>query len=194
PVPRVVVDAAEAAIASGRLARRSARDGTGSALAEPLRVGARVVGALGVGGDAKALEPGRLPLFADSASLALGRRPTASSASVPEVLDAVAGMASNVDRASVLVRLFDAAETLFGANAGFCALFEAEAVRVAQYRGIDVQRLRTASRHPEFKALLTAPSLRVDSANHPVVALVVDGAEHAVGLPLFVDGRRLGHL
>src|SRR5206468_805060 len=27
PVPRVVVDAAEAAIASGRLARRSARDG-----------------------------------------------------------------------------------------------------------------------------------------------------------------------
>src|SRR5256885_1526041 len=80
---------------------------------------------------------------------------------VPEVLDAVAAMASNVDRASVLVRLFDAAEILFGASAGFCALFEAEAMRVAQYRGLDVERLRAASRHPEFKALLTAPSLRV---------------------------------
>src|SRR2546429_6701174 len=96
PVPRVVVDAAEAAISSGRLARRSARDGTGSALAEPLRVGTRVVGALAVGGDAKALDPARPPLFADSASLAPGRRPSASAGSVPQVADAVAAIASHV--------------------------------------------------------------------------------------------------
>ena len=191
-VGRVVVDAAERAISSGRLARRTS-DGS-SAIAEPVRVGATIVGALAVGGDGRRLQPGMLSLFADAASLVLSRRPPSSSLSAPDVLDAVASVSAGVERANVLVRQLDVAERLFGARAGFVALVEGDGMRVAQTRGIDVERLRAASRHPEFKALLTAPALRIDPPSHPVVAQLVDGVETAVGLPLFADGRRLGHL
>ena len=155
PVGRVIVDAAEGAIASGRLARRSSE--TGSALAEPVRVGSTIVGALAVGGDGRRLEPGLLSLFADATSLVLSRRPPSASVSPSDVLDAVASISAGVDRANVLVRQLDVAERLFGARSGFVALAEGDGLRVAQTRGIDVERLRAASRHPEFKALLTAP-------------------------------------
>ena len=192
PVGRVVLDAAEGAISSGRLARRSGEGA--SAMAEPVRVGTTIVGALAVGGDGRRVDPGMLSLFADAASLVLSRRPPSAAMSAPEVLEAVASVSAGVERAQVLVRQLDVAEKLFGARAGFVALVEGEGMRVAQARGIDVERLRGASRHPEFKALLTAPSLRVDPPSHPVVAQLVDGVETAVGLPLFADGRRLGHL
>ncbi|MBV8982552.1 MAG: PAS domain-containing protein, partial [Acidimicrobiia bacterium] len=194
PVPRVVVDAADAAISSGRLARRTERDKKRGALAECLRVGDRVVGALSIGGDPGSLDPVQLPLFANCASLALARRPSTAATSVTEVLDAVAGVASDLDGASVLVRVFDAAERLFGATAGFCAVFEGSALRIPHYRGVDREGLREASRHPEFKALLTSPGLRIDPPTHPAVALLSNGVETAVGLPLHADGRRLGHL
>src|SRR5438270_1724444 len=51
PVPRLVVDVADAAIASGRLSRRTERGGKAGAVGECLRVGDRVVGALAVGGN-----------------------------------------------------------------------------------------------------------------------------------------------
>src|SRR5438477_7213183 len=193
-VPRVVVDAADAAIASGRLARRTERDGRRGAVAECLRVGDRVVGALSIGGEAGRLDPVQLPLFAHCASLALARRPATAATSMTEVLDAVAGVASDLDGASVLVRVFDAAERLFGATAGFCAVFEGTAVRIPHFRGLDREGLREASRHPELRALLTSPGLRVDPPTHPVVGLISNGVDTAVGLPLYADGRRLGHL
>jgi signal transduction histidine kinase len=193
-VPRVVVDAADAAIASSRLARRTERDGKRGAVAECLRVGDRVVGALAVGGEPGRLDPAHLPLFAHCGSLALARRPATAATSVTEVLDAVAGVASDLDGASVLVRVLDAAQRLFGATAGFCALFEGSAVRIPHFRGLDREGLREASRHPEFKALLTSPGLRVDPPSHPAVALFSNGVDTAVGLPLYADGRRLGHL
>jgi signal transduction histidine kinase len=193
-VPRVVVDAADAAITGGRLTRRTERDGKRGAVAECLRVGDRVVGALAIGGDAARIDPVQLPLFAHCASLALARRPATAATSVTEVLDAVAGVASDLDGASVLVRVFDAAERLFGATAGFCAVFEGSAVRIPHFRGLDREGLREASRHPEFKALLTSPGLRVDPPSHPAVALLSNGVETAVGLPLYADARRLGHL
>ncbi|MBV8162311.1 MAG: PAS domain-containing protein [Acidimicrobiia bacterium] len=193
-VPRVVVDAADGAISGGRLARRTERDGRRGAVAECLRVGDRVVGALAVGGEAGRLDPAQLPLFAHCASLALARRPTTAATSVTEVLDAVAGVACDLEGASVLVRVFDAAERLFGATAGFCAVFEGTAVRIPHFRGLDREGLREASRHPEFKALLTSPGLRIDPPGHPAVALLSNGIETAVGLPLYADGRRLGHL
>jgi signal transduction histidine kinase len=193
-VPRVVVDAADAAIAGARLARRTERDGKRGAIAECLRVGDRVVGALAVGGEANRIDPVQLPLFAHAASLALARRPTTAATSVTDFLDALAGVASDLDGASVLVRVFDAAERLFGANAGFCAVFEGSAVRIPHFRGLDREGLREATRHPEFKALLTSPGLRVDPPSHPAVALLSNGVETAVGLPLHADGRRLGHL
>jgi signal transduction histidine kinase len=193
-VPRVVVDAADAAISSGRLARRTERDGKRGAVAECLRVGDRVVGALAVGGDAGSIDPVQLPLFAHCASLALARRPTTAATSVTDFLDALAGVASDLDGASVLVRVFDAAEHLFGASAGFCAVFEGSTVRISHYRGLDREGLREATRHPEFKALLTSPGLRVDPPTHPAVSLLSNGVDTAVGLPLYADGRRLGHL
>src|SRR5437763_933415 len=83
-VPRVVVDAADAAIASGRLARRNERDGKRGAVAECLRVGERVVGALSIGGEATRLDPAQLPLFAHCASLTLAKRPATAATSVTE--------------------------------------------------------------------------------------------------------------
>ena len=193
PVGRSVVDAAERAISSGRLSRLTTKEG-GSALAEPVRVGGTIVAALAAGGDGQRLEPGQLALFADAAALVMSRRPSAATMSATDVLDTVAEVASGVDLAGVLVRLLDSAERLFGARAGFCALVDGDGMRVAQTRGIDVERLRQASRHPEFKALLTAPALRVDPPTHPVVSKLIEGIETAVGLPLFADGRRLGHV
>src|SRR5947209_1168909 len=154
----------------------------------------RVVGALAVGGNARTLDPVQLPLFAHCASLALARRPNVAATSVTDFLDALAGVATSLDGASVLVRVFDAAERLFGATAGFCAVFEGQAVRIPHFRGLDREGLREASRHPEFKALLTSPGLRVDPPTHPAVALLSNGVDTAVGLPLYADGRRLGHL
>ena len=193
-VPRVVLDAADAAISSGRLARRNERNGKQGAVAECLRVGDRIVGALAVGGVASELDPVQLPLFTHCASLALARRPAAAATSVTDFLDALAGVASDLDGASVLVRVFDAAERLFGATGGFCAVFEGSAVRIPHYRGLDREGLREATRHPEFKALLTSPGLRIDPPSHPAVALLSNGIDTAVGLPLHADGRRLGHL
>src|SRR5438270_2777130 len=194
PVPRLVVDVADAAIASGRLSRRTERDGKQGAMAECLRVGNRVVGALAVSGEPDMLDPSQLPLFADCASLALGRRSATSTTSVVDILDALSRVASDLDGASILVRVFDAAEQLFGARAGFFAVFEGSGVRISHYRGLNRETLRDATRHPEFKALLTSPGLRVDGPTHPVVSLISTGVETAVGLPLLADGRRLGHL
>src|SRR5439155_93266 len=118
-------------------ARRTERDGKRGAVAECLRVGDRVVGALSIGGEAGRLDPVQLPLFAHCASLALARRPATAATSVTEVLDAVAGVATDLEGASVLVRVFDAAERLFGATAGFCAVFEGSAVRIPHFRGLD---------------------------------------------------------
>jgi len=193
-VPGVVVDAADAAIAGGRLVRRTERNGKRGAIAECVRVGDRVVGALAVGGEANRIDPVQLPLFAHCTSLALARRPATAASSVTDFLDALAGVASDLDGASVLVRVFDAAERLFGASAGFCAVFEGSAVRIPHFRGLDREGLREATRHPEFKALLTSPGLRIDPPTHPAVALLSNGVETAVGLPLHADGRRLGHL
>src|SRR5947208_447984 len=163
-------------------------------MAECLRVGDRIVGALAVAGKASELDPRELPTFANCASLALARRPATAASSVTDFLDALAGVASDLDGASVLVRVFDAAERLFGANAGFCAVFEGSTVRIPHFRGLDREGLREATRHPEFKALLTSPGLRVDPPSHPAVALLSNGVDTAVGLPLHADGRRLGHL
>ncbi|MDQ1404214.1 MAG: two-component system, OmpR family, phosphate regulon sensor histidine kinase PhoR [Actinomycetota bacterium] len=192
--PAVVLDAAEAAVSSGRLVRRSERDGSVHAMADAIRIGGRIVGALSVGGLIDDLDPRPLPLFTDVGALVLSRRPQAGPSSVPEFLDALASVAADLDQASVLVRVFDAAEQLFGAQSGFCALFVDGGARIGHYRGLDREALRDATRHPEFRALLTAPTIRIDPPTHPVIGRLVHGAETAVGLPLHADNQRIGHL
>jgi len=44
-------------------------------------------------------------------------------------------------------------------------MFDGTAVRIPHFRDLDREALREASRHPEFKALLTSPGLRVDPAD-----------------------------
>jgi signal transduction histidine kinase len=193
-VPPLLTEVADAAIASGRLARRSSRDGRRTAVAECLRVGNRVVGALAVAGSPATLDPHQLSLFADCASLALSHRPPPVPTSATEFLEALVRVGSDLDRSSVMNRMLESAETLFGARAGFCAVTDGAAVRISHIRGLDREAVTIASRHPEFRALITSPGLRVDPPTHPVVALLSHGIETAVGLPLQADGRALGHL
>ena len=187
-------ETAQAAVTSDRLQRRSDAATGEVAVAEPLRAGGRVVGALAVAGSMKRLDPALLPLYGDAATLVLDRRSPASNGELPEVLRTLAALGSDVDTYAVLSRIFDAAQQLFGAASGFCALFDGTSVRVGHYRGIDHDRLLSASRHPEFKALLTRDQVHVEPANHPVVAQLARLGETAVCAPLVADGRKVGHL
>ena len=186
--------AAEDAAGSDRLQRaRDPESGT-VVVAEPLRAGGRVVGVLAVGGSMKHLDPSLLPLFGDATTLVLDRRAPTGGGDLPDVLRTLAEVGSDVDTYGVLSRIFDACQRLFGAASGFCALFQDGAVRVGHYRGIDHERLLRASRHPEFRSLLLSEHLRVEAADHPVVAQLARLGEIAVGVPLVVDGRKVGHL
>ena len=189
-----VREAANAAVSAGRLSRKGDAKTGQHAVAEAVRVGGRVVGALAVGGQLSNLDPMSLMLFADAAALVMARRPTVMSATAPEFLDALARVGADTDRNNVLVRMFDAAENLFGAKAGFCALFEDEGARIAHFRGIDREVLRHASLESGFRELVTSPTLRIDTAANPLIASLTGGAETAVGLPLMAGGVRLGHL
>jgi len=192
--PRVVMEAAEACIVEGRLVRRrDAAIGSG-AIAEPIRIGHRTVGAIALGGDPLRLDAAPLPLFADAAGLALARRPTVGRASVPDFSEALLQVGADLDQSAVLGRVFEAAESLFGALGGFCVVPDGDTWRVAQYRGINAADLRTAAGHPDFRSFVATPNIRVSPPTHPVVAGLVRGAETAVSVPLVSAGRRQGFL
>jgi signal transduction histidine kinase len=192
--PKVVMEAAESCIAEGRLARRrDAAIGSG-AIAEPIRIGHRIVGAIAVGGDPLRLDSAPLPLFADAAGLALSRRPAMGRASVPDFSEALLQVAVDLDQSAVLSRTFDAAENLFGALGGFFVVPDGDSWRVAHYRGITAADLRNAARHPDFRGFVASTNLRVELPTHPVVAGLVHGAETAVSVPLVAAGRRQGFL
>jgi signal transduction histidine kinase len=193
-VSAFVRETAEAAVVSDRLQRRRDPDSGVVAVAEPLRAGGRVVGALAVAGNAKRLDPAMLPLFGDATALILDRRAPEAGNELPEILQALSALGSDVDTYGVLSRIFDACGRLFGAASGFCALLEEGSLRVGHYRGIDHERLLRASRHPEFRAMLMHDEARVESATHPVVAQLARLGEVAVGVPLLADGRKVGHL
>ncbi|MDQ3106848.1 MAG: ATP-binding protein [Actinomycetota bacterium] len=192
--PKVVMEAAEQCIADGRLARRrDAAIGTG-AIAEPIRMGHRIVGAIAIGGEPLSLDAAPLPLFADAAGLALSRRPSVGRASVPDFSDALLQISADLDQTAVLTRVFEAAESLFGALGGFCVVPDGDNWRVAQYRGITAADLRNAARHPDFRGFVASANLRVEPPTHPVVAGLGQGAETAVSVPLVSAGRRQGFL
>lgn len=195
-IPATVVDAAAAAVESGRLTRRSDRSSGTHAVAHPLRVGGQVVGALAVGGALRDLDPARLPLLADVAALVLARRPVDAANSAAPALDGAARVAGAPTAEAVLSAAFDEAAALFSATAGFCALTEVGSRRVvvAHERGVDRDRLRSAGVLPEFRSLITAASPRVEPSTHAAVGRLVDGAEVAVSLPLRHGQDRIGQL
>ena len=192
--PKVVMDTAEACLAEGRLARRRDPAIGSGAIAEPIRLGHRIVGAIAIGGDPLGLDAAPLPLFADAAGLALSRRPSVGRASVPDFSDALLQIGADLDQTAVLSRVFEAAETLFGALGGFCVIPDGENWRVAQYHGITAADLRNAAQHPDFRGFVASANLRVEPPTHPVVANLVRGAETAVSVPLVAAGRRQGFL
>jgi two-component system phosphate regulon sensor histidine kinase PhoR len=192
--PRVVLDAAEQCIADGRMARRRDPAASAGAIAEPVRLGHRIVGAIAIGGEPITLDSAPLPLFADAAGLALARRPNIGRASVPDFSDALLQIGVDLDQSAVLSRVFDAAERLFGSLGGFCVVPDGESWRVAHYRGITAADLRNAARHPDFRGFVAATQMRVEPPTHPVVSGLVHGAETAVSMPLVVAGRAQGFL
>ncbi|MBW3558061.1 MAG: PAS domain-containing protein [Actinobacteria bacterium] len=192
--PRLVMETAQASITEGRLTRgRDQATGSG-AIAAPVRVGQRIVGAIAVGGDPLRLDGAPLPLFADAAGLALARRPSAGQCSVEEFSESLVHVATDLDQATVMTRIFEAAGRLFGALGGFCVVPAAEGWRVAHYQGITAANLRAAAQHPDFRAFVASANLRVEPPNHPVVAGLATGTETAVSVPLVAAGRRHGFL
>ncbi len=191
---RSAAEAAQAAIDSGRLVRRRAPGATSTTAAEPLRAGSRITGAVVVGGTMQRLDPAALPLYGAAASLVLSRQVAGTPETLPDLLDSLSGIASDLDTQAMLGRVFDAAQALFGANAGFCALFDRGTVRVAHYRGITQERMLLMSRQAEFKAMLSSKELRIDPPTHPVVAQLTRLSEVAITLPLQAEGRQLGQL
>src|SRR5262249_60267097 len=115
-------EAAKAALLNGRLIRRRLEGDPFLAVAQPVRAGNRVVGSIAVAGPGRSLDATSLPVFADLATLALACRAGGGEIVTPapspaDVLAAVASVAAQLDRPSVLVRTLAAAEELFGATA-----------------------------------------------------------------------------
>lgn len=192
--PRIVMDAARACMSEGRLARRRDQAIGSGAIAEPIRIGHRVIGAMAIGGDPLGLDAAPIPIFADAAGLALSRRPASGRASVPDFSEAIVRVGLDLDQATVFSRIFEAAEQLFGALGGFCVIPEGDGWRVAHYRGITAADLRNAALHPDFNGFVASANLRIEPPTHPVVAGLVQGAETAISVPLVAGGRRQGFL
>ena len=200
-------EAARAAMLSGRLTRRRFGGDPLLAVAQPVRSGSRIVGALAVAGPGRTLDPAPLPVFADLATLALACRPAGGEIVTPtptpsDVLTAVATVAAQLDRPSVLVRTLAAAEELFGTRAGCCVMADAEGLVataggravVAHQVGMDRERLRSLSTDQRFIELFAVGETAVLPRDHPLIAAVGRPGETAVVLPLSADGRLLGHL
>ncbi len=188
------VGAGQAAIDSGRLVRRRDPGSAATTAAEPLRSGGRITGAVVVGGTMERLDPATLPLYGAAASLVLARHVAGTPETLPHLLDSMSDIAADLDAQRMLGRVFDAAQTLFGTVAGFCALFDRGSVRVPYYRGIAQERMVAVARQAEFKALVNSKALRIDPPSHPLVGQLTRLGEVAVALPLEADGRYLGQL
>lgn len=194
PVSFDVVAEARGAADSGRLVvRRDPATGVTTA-AEPLRAGSRVVGAVVVGGSLDRLDPSALPLFAAALANVVQRHAAPAPEVLPELVSSLAAAAGATGPAAVAQLALDGARALLGAASGLCALSVDGVVRVARFRGIDPERLASASRHPEFRRFLSGSDLRVDDATHPIVQRLALLGEVAVGVGLSAGGRQLGRL
>lgn len=187
-------DAAMAAIAGARMVRR--RDaGTGlTTAAAPLRAGSSMVGALVVTGPPERLDTAMLAIFAAAAAAVVKRHAAAVPEALPELLASLAVVGRDLDTPAMAARILDAAHDLFGADSSLIALWGDGPVRVAQFRGIDPDRMARASKAPSFRALVTGDDVRVDGPDNPVVECLTALDHVAVGLPLATGGRLLGRL
>lgn len=191
--------AAQESSRTGRPARRRDDSDGGSVLAVPVRAGARLLGAVAVGGDVQALDHAALVLFADLAAAVISVHP-APSPLATEMLDAISAAAAELQRTAMLERLLESASALFGAVAGFSASLDGEPgspsarFRLLAVRGIDQQRLQVAATDADFRRAVTSPALRIEPPGSRVPGLLADGLEAMVSVPLRHPGVPSGHL
>jgi len=108
--PAVLVQAAEAAVDTARLARRHDQATGMAAIAQPVLVSGRPIGAVAVAGPLDDLDPPALEPLADCTAVVLGRRLPAAPVGMIELLDALTQAAAEVELRAVLDRLLAAAE------------------------------------------------------------------------------------
>ena len=192
--PTVLLEVAEAAIDTARLARRHDQASGTAAVAHPVLVSGRPIGAVAIAGPLDDLDASPLEALADCGAVVLGRRLPAAPVGMVELLDAFTQAAAEVEQRAILDRLLSAAESLFGAQAGFCATADGGATRIVVARGIARERLERASRHRELTALLDAPGMQVDAPGTGAAPLLTDGVEAVVSLPLRASGQHFGHV
>src|SRR5438876_5515369 len=199
----IATEAARGALLNGRLTRRRSGGDPLMAVAQPVRSGNRIVGALAVAGPGRTLDASPLPVFADLATLALACRTGGGEIVTPapspaDVLAAVASVAAQLDRPSVLVRTLAAAEELFGATAGCCVMADKDNLTatgrmrravVAHQVGLEREHLRLLSNDASFVALFAATEPRILPSDHPVIAKLGRATDAAAVLPLLADGR-----
>lgn len=193
-VTEAVLATAAAAVDGQRMVRRRDAETGLATAAEPLRAGTRVIGALVVTGSADSLDASLLPLFGAAAASVLQRHATATPEALPELLSSLAAVGRDLDVPAMSSRILEAARDLFGVDSALCALSMDGTVRVAQFRGIDHERMATASRLPGFRSLVSGDDVRVNGPDDAVVACLSLLDEVAVGLPLRAGGRTLGRL
>ena len=191
----VLIEAAQEAFGQGQPVRRSDPAVHLAAVAVPVRHRGLVVAALAVAGTpehARApLDPEALDILADCAALALAARPVASALSGGRdedslaLVEALTTVAAATTTDEVVTAALDVAAARFGARAGFvCLPTGPDGVEVVGWRGIDRDRLGTASRHPRFTTLISGSDVAVVPPTDPVVAQLTAGAEFAVSLPV----------
>jgi|GEM_PF-2156910 len=200
----LLLEAGEEAFSAGRPARRSDPGAALVAVAVPVRDRGEVVAVLAAAGrDGAAprpLEPEPLAALADCAALALSARPRpgllggAPAAAEVDFSLSLAAVAAARTTEAVGAAALDLAAARFGARAGFLCLPDGpDGVEVVGWRGLDRQRLGTASRHPGFARLISARAPSVLPPTDPVVAQLTAGAEFVVCLPVG-DGAGPGAL
>jgi signal transduction histidine kinase len=195
PVPAVLRAGAEAALESGRPARRP-----DAVVAVPVRAGGRTVASLAVIADERRTDASNLALLADALAVALAARPR-SSPRATELVTAVVDVLEGTTESAVTDASLDAALTLFGAVGG-CALLPMDSdplrggthpgrLRVASVRNVATSRLQAAFESPFVRDVLATEVVRVEHARGPAATQLTDGGETLVAIPLPPTGGLL---
>ena len=180
PVPPGLRAGAEAALESGRPARRP-----DAVVAVPVRAGGRTVASLAVVADERRADAGNLSLLADALAVALAARPR-SSPRAAELVTAVVDVLSGTTEGAVADAALGSALTLFG-GVGGCALLPAESdrrLRVASVRNVATSRLQSAFESPFLRDVLASEVVRIEHGRGPVARLLTDSGETLVAIPL----------
>jgi signal transduction histidine kinase len=144
--------AAQAAIDSGRPTRRVDQSSGRSVLAVPVRAGGRALGAIGVAGDMRGLDPAVLSMLADVLAVSLAATPRPA----PDIAAILDSVASITDEETAL----EEAVRVFGATGGCALAAEDGKLRLVAARHISPSHAHATLEAPETRELLAATTVR----------------------------------